>query len=105
VTPAPGSRPAREPTKSSCPQSGPGQLCSSLEHRRAGRPAQVVVTLAQMGTPSQHREAVWIECWGKSYPMCGPCWQATRQVAQARRPALVITGTASQAGDAPGQVI
>jgi hypothetical protein len=58
-----------------------------------------------MGTPGQHREAVWIECWGKSYPMCGPCWDATRQVAQARRPALVITGTAGQAGDAPGQVI
>ena len=51
------------------------------------------MTLGQMGTPGQHREAVWIECWGKSYLMCGPCWDATRQVAQARRPNLVITGT------------
>ena len=70
-----------------------GELCSSLEHRRAGRPAQVVVTLGQMGTAGRHRQAVWMESWGRSYPMCGPCWEATRQVAQARRPALVITGT------------
>lgn len=27
------------------------EVCSSLEHRRAGRPAQVIVTLGQMGTP------------------------------------------------------
>jgi hypothetical protein len=70
-----------------------GQSCSSLEHRRAGRPAQVVVTLGPMGTPDQYREAVWMQAWGKSYPMCQPCWQATRQVTQARRPALVITDT------------
>jgi hypothetical protein len=75
-----------------------GELCSSLEHRRAGRPAQVVVTLGQMGTAGQHREAVWMECWGNSYPMCRPCWDAARQVAQARRPALVITGTTAAAG-------
>jgi hypothetical protein len=25
--------------------------------------------------------------------MCQPCWDATRQVAQAHRPALVITDT------------
>jgi hypothetical protein len=70
-----------------------GELCSSLEHRRAGHPAQVVVTLGQMGTAEQHREAMWMECWGRSYPMCGPCWEATRQVARARRPGLVITDT------------
>jgi hypothetical protein len=70
-----------------------GQLCSSLEHRRAGQPAQVVVTMGQMGAADYHRDAVWPECWGKSYPMCGPCWEATRQVAQARRPGLVITDT------------
>ena len=72
---------------------GAGDLCSSLEHRRAGRPAQVVVTLGQMGTPDQRRAALWLECWGRSYPMCGPCWDATRQVAQARRPGLIITDT------------
>jgi hypothetical protein len=70
-----------------------GQLCSSREHRQAARPAQVVVTLGQMGTAGQHRQALWMETWGRSYPMCHPCWEATRQVAQARRPGLVITGT------------
>jgi len=45
-----------------------GELCSSLEHRRAGRPAQVVVTLGQIGTAEQHRQAVWMQCWGRSYP-------------------------------------
>ncbi len=40
---------------------GTADLCSSLEHRRAGRPAQVVVTLGQMGTPDQHRAALWLE--------------------------------------------
>ena len=71
-----------------------GEVCSSLEHRRTGRPAQVVVTLGQMGTADRHREALWLEAWGKSCPMCEPCWDATRQVAQARRPHLVIIGTA-----------
>ena len=46
-----------------------------------------------MGTADRHREALWLEAWGKSYPMCGRCWDATRQVAQARRPGLIITGT------------
>jgi hypothetical protein len=46
-----------------------------------------------MGTADRYREALWMQAWGKSYPMCGPCWQATRQVAQARRPALHITDT------------
>ena len=75
-----------------------GELCSSLEHRRTKRPAQVIVTMGQMGTPAQYRAAVWPECWGKAYPMCQPCWQATRQVAQARRPALVITSTTRTRG-------
>ena len=75
-----------------------GDLCSSLEHRRAGRPAQVIVTLGQMGTADEHRQALWLEAWGRSYPMCQPCWEATRQVAQARRPALIITGTTTPAG-------
>jgi len=75
-----------------------GQLCSSREHRQAGRPAQVVVTLGPMGAPDRHRQALWMEAWGKPYPMCQPCWEATRQVAQAHRPALVITGTTIPAG-------
>ena len=55
------------------------------------------MTLGQMGTAEQHRQAVWMEAWGRSYPMCRPCWAATRQVAQARRPALVITDTTQPA--------
>jgi hypothetical protein len=90
-----------DPTHAQHPQPGPdeiilsapapGELCSSLEHRRAGRPAQVAVTLGPMGNPDQYREALWLEAWGRSYPMCSPCWEATRQVAASRRPGLVIT--------------
>ena len=76
-----------------------GELCSSLQHHRAERTAEVVVTLGQMGTPDQYRAALWMETWGKSYPMCSPCWQATRQVAQARRPGLIISdATCTSAG-------
>jgi hypothetical protein len=89
----PGQPPPPRPDEIVLSAPAPGEVCGSLEHHRAGRPAQVVVTLGQMGTPDQHRKALWLECWGKSYPMCGPCWQATRHVAQARRPALIITDT------------
>jgi hypothetical protein len=64
-----------------------GELCSSRAHRRAGCPAQVIVTLGPMGTPGQHRQALWMETWGKPYPMCAPCWQATHQVAASAAPA------------------
>jgi len=86
----PGQPPRPGPEEIAPPAPAPGEVCSALEHRRADRAAQVVVTLGQMGTPDQHREALWLEVWGKSYPMCGPCWQATRQVARACRPGLVI---------------
>ena len=90
--PAQPPRPGPDQIVLSAPDAG--ELCSSLEHRRAGRPAQVVVTLGPMGTADHYRAALWLECWGKSYPMCGPCWDATRQVAQAHRPSLTSTGTA-----------
>ena len=51
------------------------------------------MTLGQVGTPDQYRQAVWMQAWGRSYPLCGPCWEAIRQAAQARRPALIITDT------------
>ena len=89
--PGPPPRPGPDEILLSAPTAG--DLCSALEHRHAGRPAQVAVTLGQLGTPGQYREAVWMESWGKSYPLCQPCWEATRQVAQARRPGLVITDT------------
>ena len=53
----------------------------------------MIVIIGQMGTSDRYGEAVWMEAWGKSYPTCQPCWQATCQVAQAHRPALVITDT------------
>jgi hypothetical protein len=87
--PSPLPRPKPDEIVLSAPAAG--ELCSSLEHRRVGRAALVVVTLGQMGTAGQHRQALWMQCWSRSYPMCQPCWDATRQVAQARRPALVIT--------------
>jgi hypothetical protein len=65
-----------------------GELCISLEHRRAGRPAQVRVTFGELGT--RYADVLWPECWHRSYPLCPLCWQAIRQVAGQRRPALVI---------------
>jgi hypothetical protein len=51
------------------------------------------VTLGQMGAPDRYRQSLWLEAWGEPYPMRGPCWDATCQVARVRRLALVITGT------------
>jgi hypothetical protein len=67
-------------------------VCHARGHARLGVLAEVVVTFGELGTRWQP-EAVFQDCWSRSYAMCGECWQATREVAQARRPALVITGT------------
>jgi hypothetical protein len=67
-----------------------GDLCHSLEHLRAGRAARVRVTFGELGTLSAGN--LWPECWHRSYPMCEVCWQATRQAARQRRPALVVRG-------------
>ena len=90
---APGQPPQPGPDQIILSAPAGGELCSSLEHRRASAPAQVVVTLGQMGTPDEYRQALWMETWGRSYPTCPPCWEATRQVAASRRPGLVITDT------------
>jgi hypothetical protein len=74
-------------------------LCHSLACRNQGRPAEVIVTFGQLGT--FWRDALWLDCWGRAYPMCGPCWDRTRQVAQQARPALAIREAAS-APAAPG---
>ena len=55
-----------------------------------GRPAQVIVTFGQLGTPGTPRQAFWPESWGHSSPTCGPYWEATRQIAAKARPHLVI---------------
>jgi hypothetical protein len=58
--PRPLPRPGPDEIVLSAPAAG--ELCSSsLEHRRAGRPAQVLVTLGQMGTAEQHYQALWME--------------------------------------------
>jgi hypothetical protein len=72
-----------------------GDLCCSLGHLRAGTPAQVRVTFGELGT--RHADGLWPECWHRSYPMCGPCWQGTRREAAARRPGLVIRETTGRA--------
>ena len=71
---------------------GGRQVCNSREHARLGVLAEVVVTFGALGTRWQPG-ALWQDCWGRSFPMCGECWDPTRQVAQIARPALVITGT------------
>jgi hypothetical protein len=72
-------------------------VCNSRGHARLGVLAEVVVTFGELGTKWQP-DAVFQDCWSRSYAMCGECWQAAREVAQARRPALVITGTTTPAG-------
>jgi hypothetical protein len=66
-------------------------LCNSLEHRRGHVRADVVVAFGRLG--SHGRDAVFVGCWGRSYPMCSQCWDDTRRVAQRHRPALVIHDT------------
>lgn len=67
-------------------------VCNSREHARLGVLADVVVTFGTLGTAAWDKDAVWPETWDHSYPMCSECWDLTRQVAQRRRPSLVITG-------------
>jgi hypothetical protein len=65
-------------------------LCNDRQHRNLGRLAEAIVTFGQLGIPGTPREAFWPECWGRSYPMCSPCWDTTRQIAAKARPNLVI---------------
>lgn len=67
-------------------------LCNDRAHRNLGTLAEVIVTFGQLGVPGTPRDAFWPESWGRSYPMCGQCWEPTRQIAAKARPHLVITG-------------
>lgn len=69
-------------------------MCNSRGHARLGVLADVVVTFGELGT-HWHRDAVFQDCWGRSFALCAESWQAAREVAQSRRPALVITTTAT----------
>jgi hypothetical protein len=73
------------------------QVCNSRGHARLGVLAEVVVAFGELGTRWQPG-AVFQDCWGQSYALCQECWQAAREVAQARRPALTITSTTTPAG-------
>jgi hypothetical protein len=71
-----------------------GTLCHSLGCRRAARAAQVIATFGILNDPGAgfyDRAALWREQWGRSCPMCGTCWEQTRQVAVRYRPGLVVT--------------
>ena len=72
-------------------------VCHARGHARLGVLAEVVVTFGELGTCGQP-DAVFQDCWGRSYPICGECWQAAREVAQGRRPGLRITATTTPAG-------
>ena len=72
---------------------GGRHLCSDRAHRNAGRLADVIVSFGRLGTPGPPRVAFWPGCWGRSYPMCSACWEATRQIALKARPHLVIRDT------------
>lgn len=73
------------------------QLCCSREHGQAGVLAGVVVSfgrLADAGCCWHSRDALWPECWGRSFPMCGECWQLALAVVTARRPGLTVRSVA-----------
>jgi hypothetical protein len=83
---------ARQPGLDEITVTAPGgrHLCNSLQHRNAGRLADVMVTFGRLGIRKLDPQALWPECWGRTYPMCGQCWDDARQFAQKRRPGLVI---------------
>lgn len=64
-------------------------LCTTLEHRQAHRPAEVVVLFG----PLAGRAAPFPGCWGRSYPLCARCWHDTRQLARRHHPAVIIHDT------------
>jgi len=78
-------------------------LCHDRRHRSLGKLADVIVTFGQLGVPGTPRDACWPECWGRSYPMCGQCWDSVLLVVRKARPGLVVTGPGdvAPAGGAP----
>jgi hypothetical protein len=68
-------------------------LCNSRACVRAGRAAEVVVTYGTLNNPGASlysRGALWRECWGQRYPLCGACWEQSRRVAVKYRPRLLV---------------
>jgi hypothetical protein len=53
----------------------------------------VIVTYGVLSDPGANchdRGALWRESWHKPVPMCGACWEHSRQVAARYRPRLVV---------------
>ena len=72
--------------------SGAPHLCNDRSHHNQGRLAQVIVTFGQLGVPGTPRDGCWPECWGRSYPMCGQCWDSVARAVRKARPGLAVTG-------------
>lgn len=73
-----------------------GQLCNSRGCADAGKLAEVIVTYGVLNDPGASfyaREALWRESWHVPVPMCGGCWESSRQVAVKRRPGLAVIDT------------
>lgn len=75
-------------------------MCNSLACARAGRAAEVVVTYGTLNDPGASlyaRTALWRETWHTPVPMCGGCWDSSRQVAVKYRTGLVVIHATSPA--------
>jgi len=73
-----------------------GRLCNSRGCADAGKLAEVIVTYGVLNDPGASlyaRGALWRESWHKPLPMCGACWESSRQVAVKYRPGLVVIDT------------
>jgi hypothetical protein len=69
------------------------RLCNSRGCADAGTLAEVIVTFGVLNDPGagyHDRRALWRESWGMPVPMCGGCWDSSRQVAVKYRPGLVV---------------
>jgi hypothetical protein len=79
------------------------RLCNSRACAQAGRAAAVIVTYGVLNDPGagyHSREALWRESWHQPIPMCGACWDSSRQVAARYRPGLVVIDATGMAGPA-----
>ncbi|HEY5988613.1 MAG TPA: hypothetical protein VIV12_19860, partial [Streptosporangiaceae bacterium] len=51
-----------------------GALCHSLACANRRKLAVAVVTFGQLGGDWWGKDALWPDCWGRSFPCCGGCW-------------------------------
>ena len=90
ATPAPDADPPRPGDDDVNVTTPPASLlCNSLGHRQDGLRADVLVTFGTFGSHLRH-DAFWPEVWGRTYPFCHECWQATLDAITHARPRLAI---------------